>query len=111
MSKRVLVVDDDMSTRMVLAKVLTRDGHSVVHCGTVAAALDELRAAPFDVLLTDYVLPKSSGVELIAEAVALHPALHCVVMSGHPRASDAPSTVAWLDKPIDLEQLFAALDA
>jgi DNA-binding NtrC family response regulator len=108
-SARILVVDDDASTRLVLARVLAREGYVVSQCGTVAAALEHLRLTPFEVLLTDYVMPESSGLELIATALELYPTIRCLVMSGHPRSSEAASTVSWIDKPIDLDQLFTAL--
>jgi DNA-binding NtrC family response regulator len=108
-SPRILVVDDDDATRQVLVRVLTREGFTVAECGTRDEALDHLRAATFDLLLTDFVMPRGSGLELVAEAARLYPALHCVVMSGHPRPEEASTAIAWVEKPIDVEQLLAAL--
>jgi two-component system nitrogen regulation response regulator GlnG len=108
-SKRLLLVDDDLATRQVLARVLTREGFVIEDCSTLATALEHLRAAPFDVLLTDFVMPNGSGLELIAEATPLYPKLRCMIMSGHARPRDAASAVSWFEKPLDLDLLFAAL--
>ena len=109
MSARILVVDDDTATREVLARFLARAGYSVESCASPAAALAQLGSAAFDVLLTDFVMPEGSGLDLITRATQLYPHLRCVIMSGHPRSADAAASIAWIEKPIDINKLLAAI--
>ncbi|MBI2301647.1 MAG: PAS domain S-box protein [Armatimonadetes bacterium] len=66
--RRILVVDDEPTVRDVLAQSLQTLGCEVAAAGTVAEARALCRAAPPDLVVTDYVLPGESGVDLaIAE--------------------------------------------
>jgi CheY-like chemotaxis protein/anti-sigma regulatory factor (Ser/Thr protein kinase) len=65
--KRILVVEDDRTTRHMLRTVLKEGGFSVVAAKDGAEALAKLRAAPFDLLLTDIWMPKVNGLELLAQ--------------------------------------------
>src|SRR3954451_18344557 len=53
----ILVVDDEQSMREFLAICLRRAGHSVVTTANVSDALTQLRAKPFDVVVTDLRMP------------------------------------------------------
>ena len=106
--RRILVVEDDPNSREGLAMLLGDEGHEVVTCSSGAKALELLRAAPFDVLLTDYVMPGINGVDLALAACAAYPALRCVIMSGQPPI-ETGRAFPWLDKPLDLEALLSAM--
>jgi len=109
MTLRILVVDDDDTTLKVVSRFLAHEGHLVQASSDAAAALELLRAEPFDVLLTDLVMPVMSGLELAVAARQLRPELRVVVMSGQTRTADAAEHIVWLDKPIDIEQLLALM--
>jgi CheY-like chemotaxis protein len=81
----VLLVEDDAEFRAAVAKMLRGSGYAVVEAGTADAALARLREGmPPQVLLTDVVLPGTmNGVELMRSAVAVHPRLATVFMSGY----------------------------
>jgi two-component system, cell cycle response regulator CpdR len=105
MKLRVLIVDDDDNTRMVIGRLLSRKGHTVDDCASAASALEHMRAAHYDVLETDLVMPVMNGVELTKAARELQPGVRCVITSGYRRTEGVPEEVAWLRKPIDIEQL------
>jgi PAS domain S-box-containing protein len=107
---RILLVDDDKSTLKALAGVLASKGHSIDECHSAAPALERMRKDRYDVLLTDLVMSSMDGVELVTTARELCPTLRCMVMSGHKRNGDVPSDVAWFKKPVDVDQVLAALD-
>ena len=94
---------------MLVGRLLGRDGSVVQTSSSTAAALELLRAEPFDVLLTDLVMPLMSGLELAAAARQLRPDLRIVVMSGQARTDDAAEDIVWLDKPLDIDQLLALM--
>lgn len=103
----ILVVDDDANSRDGLAELLTFEGYVVDTCADGPAALARLGESSFDVLLTDYVMPEMTGVELIDAARVTTPTLRCLIMSGHARVG--PADIVWVPKPIDVERLLLAL--
>lgn len=62
---RILVVDDTMSSRDLLARRLGRDGHAVVVAGSGAEALRILETQKFDLALADILMPDMNGIELL----------------------------------------------
>jgi signal transduction histidine kinase len=86
---RILIVDDEVDLVAALCQVLQEQGYSTAGAASGPAALDALRAAtaaettPFDVLITDLMMPDMSGVELLREALAIDADLIGIVMTGH----------------------------
>lgn len=109
MSQRILVVEDDKNTCIALASILREEGYTVDICHDAHRALELLGAASYDVLLTDFVMPGMNGLELVGAAKELQGSLRCVMMSGHRMRDSAPELVAWIDKPIDIDQLILQL--
>lgn len=92
----VLVVDDDDAVRAVTERLLHRMGHRVVAVESGAAAL-ELLADPahrVGLILTDYLMPGMTGIELLKQAQARGVHCHSLVMSGF---TDDPETLAELE--------------
>ena len=67
---RVLVVEDSLMNRMVLTKALSNRDHVVVAVEDGVAAMEQLRADRFDVVLLDIVMPRKDGFETLAEIKA-----------------------------------------
>jgi CheY-like chemotaxis protein len=92
LASTVLVVDDEPVVRDVCARLLAREPDLVVSLAQDAEeALQLLRAQRFDVLITDKNLPGLGGIELIAEARAMQPALEAVMITGY---SSSESVIA-----------------
>ncbi|MHB1294667.1 MAG: response regulator [Anaerolineae bacterium] len=74
--KRILVVDDDERVLWVLRHTLSRLGseYEVVSARDGLEALNEANKAPFDLLVTDLMLPGTDGVELTKAVQSLNPA-------------------------------------
>ncbi len=70
LSGRILVVDDHLDNREVLARRLTRQGHSVEVAGDGREALLTLRARPFDLVLLDVMMPILDGYGALLEIKA-----------------------------------------
>jgi PAS domain S-box-containing protein len=81
----VLVVDDDPDVLNVAVSMLESLGHRVTTAVDAASALRWVNeGGPFDVLLTDIVLPGGmNGVQLAAAALELRPELRILLMSGY----------------------------
>ena len=62
---RILVVDDTEANRDLLSRRLEKQGHRVAAVDSGAAALDRLRAEPFDLVLLDIMMPDMNGYEVL----------------------------------------------
>jgi two-component system, cell cycle sensor histidine kinase and response regulator CckA len=81
--ENILIVDDDDYVRRATARALRSRGYSVVEAGNGRAALIALTTAPFDLLLTDIVMPGMSGRVLAEAACARFPELKIMFMTGY----------------------------
>lgn len=117
---RILVVDDDETTRLVVSRVLEKAGFSVAVANDGIEALATLRRRRFDLVLLDVWMPRMTGLDLLAELRTLARAPRVVVMT----SDDAPETLlktvreqafTCVHKPIEpprlLETVREALDA
>ncbi len=80
---RLLIVDDEAELLRALCETLTDQNYEVVGCRSGHEGLEALAAAPFDLLLTDLMMPEMDGIELLRQALAVDPQLVAVVMTGH----------------------------
>jgi CheY-like chemotaxis protein len=86
-SLRILFVDDNADTALVLSKFLNASGHSVKKAGSAAAALELALKEPFDVIISDIGLPDATGYELMKEIKARYP-MQGIAMSGYGMDED-----------------------
>lgn len=107
--ERLLIVEDERTAREVFAEVLSDLGYEVVAVasGEEAGALP--LDPPFDLLLTDLVLPGASGLDLAWGLRDRWPHLKVVLMSGYTNTEVAGAVVAlrarFLQKPFDMDTL------
>ncbi len=82
---RVLVVDDEEAYTSLMAGHLERKGFEVEKASDGKQALARLQESSFDVLVTDLMMPKMSGLDLLRQAKILDPLLEVIVItaSGH----------------------------
>lgn len=65
---RILVVDDDEElARFTIREILTKAGHAIVEAENGNVAIECQKAEPFDLIVTDIIMPGKDGVETIAE--------------------------------------------
>ena len=107
---RVLAVDDDETARRNLVLALAREGCEVVTAASSSAALAQLEAREFDLLLTDLHLGQSDGMDLLERTRARWPDTRVVVITGYasiPSAVEAVKKGAfqYLAKPFAIEEL------
>jgi two-component system, cell cycle response regulator CpdR len=81
---RVLIVDDEDSMRMLVARAVTMDGHETVTAEDGAEALEILGSeqGAFDLLLTDIQMPVMDGIALALAAARDFPQLTILLMTG-----------------------------
>ncbi len=116
--RRILLVDDEPHVVRVIKLALDRKGYSVDVARNGEEALGKLRARPYDVLITDFLMPRMDGQELCE---ALHangpiPKPLTLVVTGKTDvtlrawAEQLPST-EFLEKPLSLRHLTARLES
>lgn len=113
MREHVLVVDDEPMIRRLAARALLEEGFDVHEAGDGEEALALIRSGivNVDVVLTDIVMPRMNGVELLQSLSALRPDLPVLLMSGYATAELAAlgiaSPCAVLTKPFSPATLVA----
>jgi two-component system, cell cycle response regulator len=110
MAHAVLLVDDERFARTVYADYLRAAGYEVEVAADAEAALGLLGQRRFDVLLTDVILPGSSGLDLLAAAKELDPNLEVAVITALDKVDPAVRAMKsgasdYLVKPVTPEQL------
>jgi two-component system, chemotaxis family, sensor kinase CheA len=69
--KRVLVVDDTLTSRMLVKNIMEAAGYDVKTAADGVEALEELNSAPFDLVLADVEMPRMDGLELTKRVRAI----------------------------------------
>ncbi len=112
----ILLVEDDEHLRRVVLQMLVDGGHRVVAKEAPAAALAWLdEGEAFDLLVTDVVMPKTSGRVLADAVVARRPGVRVLYMSGYAdddalRRGLLGPGASCLHKPFDGARLLEAVD-
>ena len=101
---KILLADDDLSTRQFLSAALQKAGHDVVSCEDGLSAWAAFEAAPvsFDLLLTDIVMPGIDGIELSQRTRALCPFLKVVYITGFAAMASDTENAKIIAKPFHL---------
>jgi DNA-binding response OmpR family regulator len=102
----ILLVEDDADIREMMATLLAMAGFSVVSCESAECGLNALREQEFDLILTDYALPRQSGLWLLneAETEGLIQGTPVLIVTAHPDV-DAQAPYEVIQKPFDLDEL------
>ena len=106
-------MDDETAVRRFAVRVLQREGYLVVEASDGAQALDLVRVegASVEVVVSDIVMPRLNGVELMQALSVSHPDLPIILMSGYATAAlselgiAAPCSI--LTKPFPADRLLA----
>jgi two-component system, OmpR family, response regulator len=118
--RRILVVDDDRSSREGLTAALRGEGHAVETAADAWQAIVRLRAQSFDVAIVDLDLPAVHGVELggwdvVRIARAYRPTIGVIVLTADEDPTPGHEALALevagiLGKPISLQELTGLVD-
>jgi DNA-binding NtrC family response regulator len=116
MSKaEILIVDDEENTLASLARAFRLAGHAAVVCDNAARALELARAQRFDLILSDVVMPRRDGIQLLQDLKANDIAAPVVMMSGQAHIEMAVKATQlgaldFLEKPISSEKLLLTVE-
>ena len=123
----ILVVDDEAEVGEAIRRVLERAGFSVVVANGVSEGLAAAETQQPDIVVTDMIMPKKNGIELIKAVRSRYPRVRVIAISGggsfglNSYKPDAIKTHAYLaaareagaeeilTKPFDMNDLLAAV--
>lgn len=108
--KRILVVDDDRTTRHLVQGILKKAGYGVGLCADGSEALEAMGKSAFDLVLLDVWMPHMTGLDVLSQMGKLRNAPPAIVMT----TDDTPETLLravreqaydFVHKPVDAESL------
>ena len=91
---KLLIVDDEPSTRTLLGQIFTEMGHPVRVAEDGFAALEEIRSEVPDILLSDLNMPRMSGFELLSVIRRKLPEIYVIATSGAFSGDGVPNGIA-----------------
>src|SRR5687767_7257269 len=107
-SAKILVADDELNLRRVLAAMLKRDGHEVVQAATGLEAIE--RIADVDVVITDLRMPGADGMEVLRTVARSHPHVPVIMITAHGSVGHAVEAIKagafdYIEKPYEQDAL------
>jgi two-component system chemotaxis response regulator CheY len=114
--RKVLIVDDSLSMRQMVSFTLRQGGFDVLEAGHGQEALDKLRSAVVDLIITDLNMPVMDGITLIRNlraqpAMKSKPILMLTTegLAAKKEQGKAAGATGWIVKPFDPDKLLATL--
>jgi len=111
---RILVVDDDDSTRSLLSSILAAEGYECLTSNSVATAETVLRQEPVQMALLDLYLGTANGLNVLDLIKVLQPQCACVIMTAHTSVETVAKSlgsgaIEYLGKPLLIDDLLAVV--
>jgi DNA-binding NtrC family response regulator len=111
----VFVIDDDARQRKLYADTLREAGVEVEELASAEIALDKLQSVTPDMIISDVRMPGMNGITLLRQVRASHFELPFLIITAFADIRDAVKAlklgaVDYLEKPIDLDELLAAVN-
>jgi two-component system, NtrC family, nitrogen regulation response regulator NtrX len=115
MKANILIVDDEANTLASLARAFRLAGHEATVCDNAARALELARTKPFDLILSDVVMPRRDGLLLLEDLKTAGVTTPVVMMSGQAHIEMAVratrlGALDFLEKPLSTEKLLVTVE-
>ncbi len=111
----ILIVDDEANTLASLSRAFRLAGHEAVVCDNAERALELAKTQPFDLILSDVVMPRRDGLTLLEDLKTAGVAAPVVMMSGQAHIEMAVratrlGALDFLEKPLSTEKLLVTVE-
>ena len=111
---RILIVDDDESSRRSLSLILGKKGYDAEAVVTGREALEKAKEGFFNVALIDIKLPDMAGVELLAPFKGMNPDMVSIMITGYASVETAVQALndgasAYIRKPFDIDEVLVVI--
>jgi CheY-like chemotaxis protein len=113
---RILVIEDEPVSAIMLRRLLVRDGHNVVVAGTGDDAVDKASLHLPELVISDFLLPGTlNGAEASSQILKRVPTARVIIMSSQPLDIVAPQCaqvkpIAILEKPVEYKSISRLID-
>ncbi len=108
--RKILVVDDEESHRIMLRAVLKEEGYEITEAADGAEAVRAVGQEPFDLILLDIRMTSMDGIEALTEIRKISPLVPVLVMTAYSSVKTAVEALKagafeYLTKPLDIDEL------
>jgi DNA-binding NtrC family response regulator len=108
---RILIVDDDQNSLKAVSFCLSPLGYECTQANQPQIALQQYRAQPYDIVITDMQMPGMSGIELLKAIRAIDEKAKVVILTGHGDLKTAAAAInnrayGFLGKPLVITELY-----
>ncbi|NIM35406.1 MAG: response regulator [Hydrotalea flava] len=93
MANTILIIDDEVKLRTLLAKMLSLEGFDVLQAGDGKTGLKKLEQQNIDIVLCDVKLPDEHGVDLAKNIKQKYPALEIILMTAYGNIPDSVQAI------------------
>ena len=116
---RILIIDDEELVRFTIRQILEAAGHDVGEAKNGAEGLTRFKTNPYELVITDIIMPEKEGIETIIELHRDFPATRIIAISGGGRTRNLDflklagqfGAAVSLAKPFSDDELIAAVDS
>jgi nitrogen regulation protein NR(I) len=114
MAARILIADDELNIRKVLAATLRREGYEVLTAKDGEEAIELLQSGKIQVVVTDLKMPKADGLEILRHVQRNHPQVPVIIITAHGTIHNAVEALKagaldYITKPFDKSDLIATI--
>ncbi|MEW6510845.1 MAG: sigma-54 dependent transcriptional regulator [Bacteroidota bacterium] len=114
MPETILLVDDDVKMKSIVAEVLQHEGFRMLTATNGSDALRTVEASPVDLILLDVGLPDINGIDLLRRLNHIRPAVPVVIISGYATIDKAVSATKlgaydFLEKPLEPQRVLVTI--
>ncbi|MBW1730136.1 MAG: response regulator [Deltaproteobacteria bacterium] len=105
--KRILIADDDEFVRSLLARALEICGYEIDIVENGVEAISQVEKRSYDLIITDYMMPKMDGLELTRRIKAEYPSIPILIVTGNGPVYDLlkSGAAACITKPFNIFEL------
>jgi len=114
-SHTILVVDDDDAHRTMLKTLIGGWGYDISQANDGSVAIEMVNQQPFDLILMDIRMLKTSGLEALEQIKLINPAIPVIIMTAYSSIDTAVEAIKkgaydYLTKPLDFDRLRLIMD-
>ena len=106
----LLIVDDDTDLLSILGDIFSEENYAVTTCSDGLEAIKRCQDTPFDLIITDIMLPGASGIDILKKAKEVRPETMVILITGYASLETAINAIRegaydYITKPFKLEQI------
>lgn len=115
MPKRVLIVDDEKFVRELIRDTLRTRGYETGLAEDGVEALEALEESEYDLVISDVVMPRLQGLELLKRTKKEYPKVKVIILTGYSRQHNISDFLLYgadeyLTKPFQVDRLLATVE-